>query len=263
MFKNKVVWITGASSGIGEALVKQFAQEHAIIILSARKVADLERVANQNQLTEKNSLILPFDLADTSGATQLVEQIVNKFGSIDLLINNGGLSQRATALETDLSTTRNLMEINFFAPIALTKAVSPIMLKQKAGHIVVVSSIAGKFGFFLRSSYSAAKHALHGYFESYRLETEKNGIKTTIVCPGKISTAISVNAIGAQGETHNKMDKSHIGAMSADECAAQILKAIVENREEVFIGGKELKAVWVKRHFPKWFSKLIRKQSPY
>ncbi|MBC7863047.1 MAG: SDR family oxidoreductase [Bacteroidia bacterium] len=262
MFANKIVWITGASSGIGEALVKTFAKENAKIILSARKTAELERVQKENKLTDENSMILPFDLENTSNANELAEQIIKKFGGIDILINNGGFSQRSEASETELATSRNLMEVNFFAPVALTKAVLPYMLKQQSGQVVVMSSIAGKFGFYLRSSYSAAKHALHGYFESFRLETEKKGIKTLIVCPGKIKTEISLNAVGPKGKAHNKMDESHVNAMSADDCAAEIMQALTQNKEEVLIGGKEIKAVWLKNHFPKRFGKVIRKQKP-
>jgi short-subunit dehydrogenase len=262
MFKGQVIWITGASSGIGEALVKLLSAEGARIVLSARKKTELERVQKEAGLSDADSFLLPFDLSDTSGADALVSSVMKKFGRIDVLINNGGFSQRSPALQTDMETSRRLMEVNFFAPVALTKAVLPAMLKQKSGSIVIISSIAGKFGFFLRSSYSAAKHALHGYFESFRLETEKEGIKTLIVCPGKINTPISVKAVGPGGETHNQMDESHINAMSAMECAGKIVQAMRENKEEVFIGGKELKAVWMKRHFPEWFSKLIRKQNP-
>ena len=262
MFKDKVIWITGASSGIGEALVSLFAKEGAKIILSSRKKNELEKVASQNNLNENNSLILDFDLNDTSQANKLVETIISKFGRVDVLINNGGFSQRAEAKDTDMQTARNLMEVNYFAPVALTKAVLPYMLKQNSGTVIAMSSIAGKFGFYLRSSYSAAKHALHGYFESFRLETEKHGIKTLIVCPGKIKTEISLHAVGPKGEAHNKMDESHVNAMSSLECAEKIVEALKQNKEEIFIGGKELKAVWMKRHFPKWFSELIRKQNP-
>jgi short-subunit dehydrogenase len=262
MFENKIVWITGASSGIGESLVKVFAKENAKIILSARKTDQLERVRKENGLTDQNSLLLSFDLENTSNAAELAEQIIKKFGRIDVLINNGGFSQRSAASETEMSTTRSLMEVNFFAPVALTKAVLPFMLKQKNGHIVALSSIAGKFGFYLRSSYSAAKHALHGYFESLRLETEKEGIKTLIVCPGKIKTEISLNAVGPKGKPHNKMDQSHVNAMSADDCAKEILLAMKKNKEEILIGGKEIKAVWLKNHFPRRFAKIIRKQKP-
>jgi dehydrogenase/reductase SDR family member 7B len=139
----------------------------------------------------------------------------------------------------------------------------PYMKRQKSGHIVVVSSIAGKFGFYLRSSYSAAKHALHGFFESLRLETEKFGIRTLMVCPGKIKTNVSYNAVNSKGEKHNEMDPSHENAMSAEECARQILKGILQNKEEILVGGKELLIVKIKRFFPGLFGKLIRKQSPY
>ncbi|MBL7917970.1 MAG: SDR family NAD(P)-dependent oxidoreductase [Bacteroidia bacterium] len=154
------------------------------------------------------------------------------------------------------------MEVNYFSYVNLTKAVLPYMKRQKSGHIVVISSIAGKFGFYLRSGYSAAKHALHGFFESFRLETEQFGIKTLIVCPGKVKTNISLNAVTENGQ-HGKMDESHVNAMSAEESAKIILKAIINNEEEILVGGKELKAVTLKRFFPKLFGKIIRKQSPY
>ena len=155
------------------------------------------------------------------------------------------------------------MEINYFSAVNLSKAALPVMLKYGSGKIVVVSSIAGKFGFFLRSSYSAAKHALHGYFESLRLENEKKGISVLMVCPGKIKTNVSLNAASSTGDSHNKMDPSHQNAMSAQECAKQIIAGIMNDKEEIFIGGKELLIVKIKRFFPKLFGKLIRKQSPY
>lgn len=261
-FKDNVVWITGASSGIGEALVKQFASAGASVILSARNQAQLERVKKESGLSEDRSLIIPFDLQDTSGADSYAKHIIEKFGRIDILINNGGFSQRAEAADTDMHTSRQLLEVNFFASVALTKAVLPYMLKQKSGTVVAMSSIAGKFGFYLRSSYSAAKHALHGYFDSFRLETEKHGIKTLIVCPGKIATSISVKAVGPNGTAHARMDESHVGVMSAEECARQIVNAISDGKEEVLIGGKELKAVWLKRFLPSLFGKIIRRQRP-
>lgn len=261
-FKDKVIWITGASSGIGEALALQFAKEEARLILSARREEELKRVGELTKLPPLDLMILPFDLKDTSNASGLTAQIINKFGRIDILVNNGGLSQRSEAAETNMQTDRDLMEINYFSAVNLTKAVLPYMKRQRSGHIVVISSIAGKFGFYLRSGYSAAKHALHGFFESFRLETEKLGIKTLLVCPGKIKTNISVNALSANG-LHGKMDESHVNAMSAEECARQIINGIRENKEEILIGGKELLLVKIKRFFPAWFSKLVRKQSPY
>lgn len=262
-FKDKVIWITGASSGIGEALALQLAKAEARLILSARREDELKRVAALTQLPPLDLLVLPFDLNDTSNASGFAAQVINKFGRIDILINNGGFSQRSEAVETSEAIDRQLMEVNFFSSVNLTKAVLPYMKRQKSGHIVVISSIAGKFGFYLRSSYSAAKHALHGFFESLRLETEKLGIKTLIVCPGKIKTKVSFNAVTANGDKHNHLDPSHEQAMSAEDCAKQIIIGILKNREEIYIGGKEIWLVKIRRFFPALFSKIVRKQSPY
>ena len=261
-FKDKVIWITGASSGIGEALAIELAKSEARLILSARRADELKRVGTLTKLPDLDLMILPFDLSDTSKASSFAAQVINKFGRIDILINNGGQSQRCEAIQTDEPTERKLFEVNYFSAVNLSKAVLPYMIRQKGGQIVVISSIAGKFGFYLRSSYSAAKHALHGYFESLRLETEKKGIKVLMVCPGKIKTNISLNAASASS-IHGKMDESHENAMSAEEAAKRIIRGISDNEEEIFIGGRELKAITLKRFFPKKFWNVIRKQSPF
>lgn len=261
-YKDKVIWITGATSGIGEALALEFAKHEARLILSGRREDELKRVAAETKLPDLDIMILPFDLSDTSKASGLAAQVMNKFGKIDILINNGGQSQRSEVTQTDEKTERNLFEVNYFSAVNLSKAVLPYMLKNKLGQIVVVSSIAGKFGFYLRSSYSAAKHALYGYFESLRLENENKGIKVLMVCPGKVKTNISFNASSPNG-THNKMDESHETAMSAEEAAKQIIAGISNSKEEIFVGGKELAILKIKRFFPKWFGKIIRKQNPY
>jgi dehydrogenase/reductase SDR family member 7B len=259
-FGNKIVWITGATSGIGEALSLAFAKEGAKLILSARRITELERVKTSINLKDEDVFILPFDLENASNTDELCKQVISKFGHIDILINNGGISQRALTKDTPIEVDRKIMEINFFGTIALTKSVLPYMLRQKAGHIVVMSSIAGKFGFYFRSAYSASKHALHGFFESLRMEIYKENVKVLLVCPGKIKTNISINAVTGDGGKHNKMDDSTEQGLSAEECADQILRAIKNNKEEVFIGGKELRAIWLKRIFPGLFSKMIRKQ---
>lgn len=259
-FANKVVWITGASSGIGEELAYQLNEKGAKLVLSARREDELNRVAAKC----KNALVLPLDLAKTETVNLLVDKVVAHFGGIDFLINNGGNSQRGSAFETDISVARQLMEVNYFGPVTLTKAVLPIMRAQNSGYILVVSSIAGKFGFYLRSSYSAAKHALHGFFDSLRLEEENNGINVTIACPGKIQTNISYNAVLADGKAHNKLDRSQgeLG-MPVDACVKRMIKAIENKEEEVLIGGKEILAVTIRRFLPKMFGKIIRKQSPF
>ncbi len=262
-FENKVIWITGASSGIGEALVKELATMPTTkLILSARSEDKLQDIVNECNVNER-AFILPFNLEKIDNADDLVNTIIQRFGKIDVLINNGGVSQRSTAIETSEEIERKLFEVNYFSYIKLTKAVLPYMIKQHNGHIVVLSSIAGKFGFYLRSSYSAAKHALHGYFESLRLEIEKEGVCITIVCPGKIKTNVSINAVTASGKAHDKMDASHIYAMSAETAVKKILQAIAHQKEEMYVGGKELLMVWLKKYCRFLFNILIRKQSPY
>lgn len=258
-FTNKVVWITGASSGIGEAVVQLLDQQGAKIILSARNTDKLSAILND--LQGKEHSVLALDLEQSGNFPELAKQVIDKYGRIDVLINNGGLSQRSEAAETDLEIDRRIMEINYFGNIALTKAVLPYFQKQNSGQILVISSIAGKFGFFLRSAYSASKHALHGFYESLMLEEEKNNLKVTIACPGKINTPISTNALNAEGNKHGVMDHNQETGMPAEECANQLLKALEQNKKEVLIGNKEIKAVKLKRFFPKLFWKVIKKQS--
>jgi dehydrogenase/reductase SDR family member 7B len=260
-YKDQVVWITGASSGIGEALAKAFAAEGAKLVLSARRADELERVRKECGLDESRALVLPLDLADTTNVSAQVQQVIGKFGRIDVLVNNGGISQRALAKDAPVEIDRRIMEVNFFGQVALTKSVLPFMLKQKSGHVVVMSSIAGKFGFYFRTAYAASKHALQGFFEAFRLETEEHGIKTLIAVPGKIRTNISLHALKEDGSKHAVMDKSQEDGMPAEECARIIISAMKKNKEEILIGGKEVKAVWIKRHFPALFGRIIRKQT--
>lgn len=260
MSVQKIVWITGASSGIGKELALQYNRKGAIVILSSRKKDALEGV--QKELSNPdNSYVLTLDLEKSSEFKAKTDEVISKYSRIDILINNGGISQRSEVKDTSMEVYRRLMEINFFGNIALTKEVLPHMQKQKSGHIVTISSIAGKFGFFLRSGYASTKHALQGFYESLYLEEEKNGIRVTIAYPGKINTPISQSAIKGDGTTHGEQDHNQATGMPADQCAEKLIKAIEQNKIEVLIGGKEIKAVKVKRLFPKLFWKIIKKQS--
>jgi len=259
-YSNKVVWVTGASSGIGKETAIQLAKAGAKVVLSARNEKAIEELKNQLLHPEKH-LVLPLDLEHSNVFPTLAEKVISTYGRIDILVNNGGISQRATAAETSMEVQRKVMEIDFFGNVALTKAVLPYMQEQKSGQILVISSIAGKFGFFLRSSYSAAKHALHGYYESLNLEEEPNGISVTIACPGKINTSISVNAIGGDGQKHGVMDHNQATGMDVDVCVRQLLKALAGKKREVLIGNKEILAVRIKRFFPGLFWRIIKKQS--
>jgi dehydrogenase/reductase SDR family protein 7B len=258
---NKVVWITGASSGIGEQIAIQCSKQGASIVLSSRSEDSLLKV--KEKLKGENHTIVPLNLEKSEHFPELAKQIIDKYGRIDYLINNGGLSQRSTAAETELSVDRYIMEVNYFGNIALTKAVLPYMIAQKSGHIVVISSIAGKFGFYLRSAYSASKHALQGYYESLAMEEAVNGIHVTLAYPGKINTNISVNALNGAGKKHNVMDHNQKTGMPADKCVSILLKAVEKRKREVLIGNKEIMAVRLKRFLPnKLFWKIMSKQSP-
>ena len=212
-------------------------------------------------LLERNSLLLPFDLLILPDTNLLVEQILNNFGRIDVLVLNGGISQRSFAIKTPIAIDRQLMEINYFSNVALTKSVIPFFVQNKSGHVVVISSISGKFGYYLRSGYAASKHALHGFYDSLRLELFKDNIFITLVCPGKIKTDISLNAINELGDRFNKMDVAQENGMDVNRCAKEILEAINLKKHEVYIGNREIFAVWIKRFFPKILFRILLKQS--
>jgi len=260
-FENKIAWIIGASSGIGEEVASQLNRGGATVVLSARKTEKLEEV--KAKLTHPEAAhIIPLDLEDTTSFEAKVEELIAKYGRCDYLFNNGGLSQRGEASETALAVDRRIMEINYFGNIALTKALLPHFQKQKSGHIIVISSIAGKFGFYLRSAYAASKHALQGFYESLLLEEAKNNINVTIAYPGKINTDISKSALTAEGDAHGVMDHNQETGMSVEECVQKLLKAVKKNKKSVLIGNKEIGAVYLKRFVPALFWKVIKKQSP-
>jgi short-subunit dehydrogenase len=260
MYSNKVAWVTGASSGIGLEIVRHLDLAGAKVILSSRKTDVLENIRKGLNHPD-NHLVLPLDLDSSANFKQLTTKVINRYGQVDFLFNNGGVSQRAAARDTPEDVDRRIMEINYFGNIALAKAVLPHMRKRKTGHIVVVSSIVGKFGFFLRSTYSASKHALHGFYESLMLEEEHNGVKVTIACPGKINTNISINALNGEGLANGEMDHNQETGMSAEQCVSILLNAVKKNKKEILIGNKEIKAVMLKKILPRVFWKLIRKQT--
>lgn len=258
-FSEKTAWVIGASSGIGAEICKQLAQKGAIVILSARNESNLTSVKSSLMNPEKH-IIFPLDLEHTEDIVLRTAALILEVGEVHFLFNNGGLSQRATAYETEMAIDRKIMEINYFGNIAIAKAILPYMRKQNGGNIIVISSIAGKFGFFLRSAYSASKHALHGFYESLRLEEEINNIQINIICPGKINTDISKNALTQSGEKHGKMDHNQASGMPVEGCVQKILSAVVKNKYESIIGGREIKAVILKRFLPKLFYRIIKKQ---
>ena len=259
-FHNKRIWITGASSGIGEALALAFAKNGAQLILSARNEKELNRVAAAASEAGAVSVIVqPLDLAQHATLPQLAEKVLKLVGKLDILINNGGISQRALALDTTLDVDRKLMDVNYFGTVALTKAVLPAMLTHQLGHIVTVTSLTGKFGSPYRSSYAATKHALHGFFDSLRAELSETHIKVTLICPGFIRTNISIHALTGDGAPLGTMDESIDRGMDPEVLADKILRTIERGKEEAYFGGREVLGVYLKRFFPAYFSRMIRK----
>lgn len=261
-FENKVVWITGASSGIGEATAYAFAKEGAKLILSARREEELLRVKKATGLPDADVFVLPIDVEKSEEIEPKAQQAIKYFGRIDVLFNNAGISQRSSVEETEMAVYQKIMNLNFFGVVALTKAVLPTMRKQKSGHIAVTSSLSGKLSTPMRSGYCASKHALHGFFDALRAEVYDENIGVSLICPGYIRTNISLNAVAADGSKFGKMDENQANGMSADECASRILDAIHKNKDEVYMGGKEVLGVYLKRFFPKLLAKIVRGQMP-
>jgi dehydrogenase/reductase SDR family protein 7B len=255
--KNKVVWITGASSGIGEALVYAYNALGAKLIISSRNQDELFRVKS-NCKEQLNVHVLSLDLEDSASLANKADDAIRIFGKIDILINSGGISQRSLAMETDLAIEQRFMTVNFWGTVILSKAVLPQMIANGEGSIVCVSSLVGKFGTRFRSAYSASKHALHGYFDSLRIEIDNPNIQILLACPGFIKTNVTINALTADGSKQGTMDEAQEKGMLPEVCAEKIIKAIGAKKQEVYIGGKETMGVLLKRFFPVLFSKVIK-----
>lgn len=260
LFKNRVVWITGASSGIGEALACRFSEEGARLILSSNEPDELRRVRGRLANGKTETMLLPLDLNKPLTIHSKAQKALSRFGHIDLLINNGGISQRSLAKDTSLSVDIQIVNTDFLGHVALTKSVLPSMLRRREGHIVVTSSIMGKIYTPLRSTYSAAKHALHGFFDSLRAEVSGDNIRVTIVCPTGVKTGISLNAVTGDGTRYGRMDELMAKGLTAVECADRIVRAIAAGKEEVIIGKGLIKySASIRRFFPRLYSRLIRR----
>lgn len=253
-----VVWITGASSGIGEALAYSYAQKGCQLILSGRNVEALERV--KTQCKTQDVAVLPFDLAHYEQAGNWVQQALDFFGRLDIVILNGGVSQRSLINETEISVYERLIQVDYLSNVALAKAVLPFFIKQKSGHFAVTTSVMGKFGSPYRSGYCGAKHALHGFFDVLRMEHEKDGVFVTLVCPGFIKTNASRNALTSNGTPQNFDDPATVNGITTEILAQKFIAAIEKKKFEVCIGGKkEILGVYLKRFFPKLLHRVVLK----
>ncbi len=253
-FVDKVVWITGASSGIGEGLAKEFSSRGAKLVLSARNQEQLQRVADECIAagnSESNILIVPLDVGQFDTMAVAKDRVIETFGRIDVLINNAGISQRSLCLETDMSVYETMMHVNVLGQIALTKQVLPVMVEQGEGLMVVTSSVAGKVGAPIRTGYCAAKHAVMGFFDSLRTEVAHLGIKVTTITPGFIRTNVSENALTGDGSPTGTTDENIAGGMDVNECCREIMQGFETGVEEIAVGGEqELGLLKLKREDP-------------
>ncbi len=258
-FKDKVIWITGASSGIGKAIALELSKQDAFIIISSRNIEKLEAVQQECTHPEKVK-VLKLDLDDYHQLAKVVQEAISLFKRVDILINNGGISQRSLAIDTGITIDERIFKTNYFGTIALTKALLPYFVASKGGQIAVVTSVVGKIGTPLRSSYAASKHALHGFFDSLRAELYTHDIAITLICPGYVNTNVSIHALTADGSQQNTMDKATENGLSPDYFAKRMLKAVAKKKHEKVIGGKlEVLAVYLKRFFPRILAKMLQK----
>lgn len=232
-FASKVVWITGASSGIGEALASALLQQGAEVILSGRRAQALQALADQ---APERTLVLPFETTDYARINDLVEQAWGWRGRIDLLVNNAGISQRSLALDTSFDVYRHLIEVDYLAPLALTQALLPRMVEQGGGQLAVVSSVAGKVGTALRTGYCGAKHAVVGYFEALRAEVELSyGIGVSIILPGSVRTSIAVNALEGSGAARGRSDTNIDNGIDPVDAANTILQGLAARQHDIIV----------------------------
>lgn len=257
-YHDKVVWVTGASSGIGEALAIEFARQGAKVVLSARREAELERVRLICAQPDSH-FVLPMDMTDTDHMSRYVESVLAKLGQIDVLINNAGISQRSLIKDTALAVDRQIMELDFFGPVALTKAVLPHMLARGQGQLVAVSSVVGLVATPLRSSYAAAKHAILGFYDALRAETHAAGLSVSVLIPGFVKTNVSLSALVGDGSTHGVVDAQQETAMPAAEFARRAVIALAKGEEQIVIAGKEKVVIWLGRLSPSLLAKVIRR----
>jgi dehydrogenase/reductase SDR family protein 7B len=255
-FAGKVVWITGASSGIGRSLALAFAAAGARLVLSAPRREALVEV--QRACGGADVRLLPFDLTDLDAAEARVADALACFGHIDIMVHNAGLAARSRVVETSRNVHERILQTNYLGPILLTRFLLPSMLERGGGQFVVISSLSGKYGGPLLASYAGSKHALHGFFESLRAEEHDRGIVVTFIVPGFIRTDITAHALTGSGGTFGRVLPIYRHAMDPDACAARILRAVARRRQEVLVGGLEVWTVYLKRWCPRALALIVR-----
>lgn len=258
-FRNKTAMITGAASGIGEAISYQLAQRGCNLILTGLNLSGLEAVQQKCKSYGVEASIFEMNLADLASVDSFAGAIKEKYASIDVFILNAGISQRAKTLETDFSVDRKIMDVNYFGSVYLIKQFKDMLLKSTYTAIGITTSISGLFGYPLRSSYCASKHALFGFFES--MDLEYDNIHVTFLIPGRVNTQISKSAMLGNGEAYQKMDPGQANGIDVDKCAKIAVKAIAKGKHRKLIGGVELLMVYINKYFTWLYYRLAKKTS--
>mgnify|MGYP003851020431 FL=1 len=261
-FKGKNIWLTGATSGIGKAVAIELSKKECHLILSGRNQEELKKTSDICKQNGARVTAVTFDLGEPDSVEEAFNTVKKEKISIDALYHFGGISQRSLASETPMFVDRKLFEVNFFGTIALTKLVLEEMIQNGGGHIAATSSLLGKFGFPYRSSYSASKHALHGFFESLLSENKTNNIRVSMIIPGFINTNISVNAVSSNGAAHGKLDENQAKGMSAERCASIVCKGLKKEKKEILVGKKEKIMVYIRRFIPALYYYLASRVKP-
>jgi len=257
-FDGKRIIITGASSGIGEALARQWASHHARLTLAARRVDLLSSVAAACRTLGGEALPVPTDVAEQSQCDALIRRAAEAFGGLDILVLNAGITMEACFEDVkDVSIYERLMQVNYLSAVYLAHAALP-HLKASKGQFVVVSSLTGKVGIPTRSGYSASKHALHGFFDALRSELLGTGVGVTVVCPGFVRTEIRSHALSATGDSSGAREPGR--SISADDCARVILKATAARKREVVMTAPGKLANWLKLLAPGLLDRAVRRQ---
>ena len=255
-WNGKRIWVVGASSGIGKGLVNELSKRGSKLIISARRTELLQAIADVHSETEIK--VLPADLEQHDELPAIAQKAWSIFGGLDYVFLNAGMSVRDLVSETMTEAERKVMDINFWGPVIITKELLPQFIKSNEAHIVVTSSLSGKYGVPKLASYAASKHALHGYFDSLRTETFKTGLKIHIAIPGFIKTNITVAGLKGDGTVNGQMQQSLEKGMDADKCAEIILKNLAKGKEEFVVGGSERHTVFINRLFPGLTKRMIR-----
>ncbi|KAM8825147.1 dehydrogenase/reductase SDR family member 7B isoform 2-T6 [Synchiropus picturatus] len=261
--KGCVVVITGASSGLGKECARVFHAAGARLVLCGRDSGRLQQVVEEltsaaAPLQTHTPRTVTFDLADTALVDKAAKEILECYGHVDVLINNAGISYRGNILETHLSVQREVMETNYFGPVALTQALLPSMVRRRGGHIVVISSVQGKISIPFRSAYSASKHATQAYFDCLRAEVEQFAIPVTVISPGYVRTNLSVNAVTGDGSKYGVLDKTTATGRDPNSVAQAVLWAVGQKSKDVLLAGPlATAAIYLRTLWPALFFALM------